>query len=225
MEEITIGQGAFVLAEWDSVNKQNSMFQRAMANLDAKIIRKCDLEWKPKMFNPQMALSPASNNYGRTTILPALFDDHNGAVMDTTGLGGSPDATWRQLFTATGHQMIIQGAGTGETIRENIKVAWAGLAFPNKQQHITEIRFQIGDRKYGRINIEEMQCYNKPALVFEEGYILDEEESFHLYGYVEGPIPTFHDGHTGLYQRIVMIGAAYYNVVSKVLGTVCTPIP
>jgi hypothetical protein len=63
-----------------------------------------------------------------------------------------------------------------------------------------------------------MQCYNKPAIIFEEGYILDEEESFHLYGYVEGPIPVFHDGWTGAYQRIVPLGAAYYKVVSKILG-------
>lgn len=220
-----MGQGGFVICEWDSVNRQNSAFQRSMANLDRKIIEKCSLEWKPKTFNPNLALSPGAGNFGRTTILPALFDDHSGNVMDTTGNGGDPDGTWRQRFTSTGHQVAIQGAGTGETMRENIKVAWAGLAFPNKQQHVTEIKYQIGDRKYGRINIEEMQCYNKPAIIFEDGYILDEEESFHLYAYLEGPIPVFHDAWTGLYARIVMLGAAYYNVVSKVLGTVCTPIP
>jgi hypothetical protein len=169
-------------------------------------------------------LAPGENNYGRTTILPALFDDHNSLPLDTAGGGGSPVATWRQRFTVTGHQMILQGARVGETIPEDFKVAWAGLAFPNKNQHITEIKYQIGDRKYGRINIEEMQCYNKPALIFEDGYILDEEESFHLYAYVEGPIPTYHDTWTGLYQRIVMLGACYSKIVSKVLGVPGTAI-
>lgn len=102
---------------------------------------------------------------------------------------------------------------------EGFKIAWAGLAFPNKQQHITEIKWQIGDRKFGRINIEELKGYNKPAIIFEEGYIINEEESFDLYGYVEGPIAVSEPFIAGLYQRIVMLGAAYFDVVSKVLGT------
>ncbi|GAH13221.1 unnamed protein product, partial [marine sediment metagenome] len=142
--------------------------------------------------------------------LPALFDDHSGNPMTS--------ATWRQLFTVAGHQMIIQGARTGEAIPENFKIAWYGLAFPNKEQHITEIRWQLSNRKYGRINLEEMHLFNKPAVVFEEGLIIDEETSFELYGYVKGPIPTAHDGHVGQYQSIVMLGAAYYDKIDKVLG-------
>jgi len=220
-----MGQGSFVICEWDSVAKKNTLFQRAMASLDSKMISKCNLEWAPRTFNPGLALSPGANNYGRTTILPALFDDHNSAPIDTTGGGGNPVGTWRQLFTATGHQMILQGVRTGETIPEDFKVAWAGLAFPNKEQHITELRWQIGDRKYGRVNVEEIQGYNKPALIFEDGYILDEEQSFHLYGYLEGPLPVHHDGHAGVYQRVVMLGFAAYKVISKVLGVPGTPIP
>jgi len=93
-----------------------------------------------------------------------------------------------------------------------------GLAFPNKEQHITEIKFQIGDRKYGRINLEEMHAYNKPVIIFEDGFILDEEESFELYAYVEGPLPNQLPFIQGVYQRVVMIGAAYFKVISKVLG-------
>ncbi|GAG91782.1 unnamed protein product, partial [marine sediment metagenome] len=127
---------------------------------------------------------------------------------NTTGMGGSPAGTWRQLFTATGHQMILQGNRTGETIPEDFQVGWMGLAFPNKQQQITEIRWQTSDRKYGRINIEEMHSYNKPCIIFEEGFLLKEEQAFHLYGYVEELD----------YQRIVMLGALYYKVIDKVLG-------
>jgi hypothetical protein len=219
-----MGQGGFVLCEWDSIRKKDSAFQLSMRNLDTAIITKCNREWAPKTFNPNTPLAPGNGNYGRTTILPALFDDHNGNALTTAGGGGNPVATWRQLFTTTGHQVLLQGVRTGETIPEDFKIAWAGLAFPNKNQHITEIKYQIGDRKYGRINIEEMHAYNKPAIIFEEGYTLDEEESFHLYGYVEGPIPTHHNGYSGLHQRIVMLGAAYYKVVSKVLGVPGTAI-
>ena len=199
----------YVIAEWDSVQAENSVFQRGLASLDQKIITECNSKWSPLRFNLSKALSPGDDNYGRTTILPELFHDHGGTDM----------AHWRQLFTTAGHQTLIAGNGAGNTIPEDFKIAWAGLAFPNKQQHITEVKWQIGDRKYGRINIEEMKSYNKPALIFEEGYILYEEESFDLYGYVEGPIAISEPFIEGLYQRIVMLGAAYFKRVSKVLGT------
>lgn len=223
-----MGQGLFVLSEWDSVNKENSVFQQTLRRLDEQIITKCNLDWKPRTFNSAKALSGDSGFYGRTTILPALFDDNQSRPLTTAGLGGSPVATWRQRFlaasTTAANTVLLQGVGAGETIPEDFKIAWAGLAFPNKNQHITEIKYQIGDRKYGRLNIEEIHGYNKPAIIFEEGYILDEEESFHLFGYVEGPLPVFHDGWSGIYQRIVPLGACYYKVVSKVLGNVGTAI-
>lgn len=203
-----MGQGSYVIAEWDSLRKNNRLFQDAIAGLDNKIIRKTNAEWAPKTFNALKALSPGEGNYGRTTILPELFDDHDDTQMNH----------WRQYFDTAGHQTLITGTRAGNTIPEDFKVAWIGLAFPNKQQHITEIRMQIGDRKYGRLNIEEIKSYNKPALIFDEGFILDEEESFDLYGYVEGPIPNQAPFNIGIYQRIVMLGAAYFKVVSKVLG-------
>lgn len=204
-----MGQGSFVLCELNSVQAENSVFQRSLAALDQRVIGKCNAEWGPKTFNARKPLSLGENSYGRTTILPELFHDHSGADM----------AHWRQLFTTAGHQTLIAGNGAGNTIPEDFKIAWAGLAFPNKQQHITEIKWQIGDRKFGRIDIEEIKGYNNPALIFEEGYLIDEEESFDLYGYVEGPIAISEPFIAGLYQRIVMLGAAYFSVVSKVLGT------
>jgi hypothetical protein len=224
-----MGQGSYVICEWASISEQNSAFQMAMQALDNRILMKCDMDWKPRTFNSAKALTGENGSYGRTTILPALFDDHNQNPLTTAGGGGSPIATWRQRFTAasltTADTMLLQGVGLGETIPKDFKVAWAGLAFPNKDQAITEIKYQIGDRKFGRINIEELQCYNKPAIIFEEGYVLEEEESFHLYGYVEGPIPLFHDGWSGIYQRIVMLGASYFKIVSKILGVPGTAIP
>jgi len=155
-------------------------------------------------------LTGGEGYYGRTTILPGLFHDINDADL----------ATWRQYFlpAQSGNQTIITGNASGNTIPEDFKVAWMGLALPNKEQHITEIKFQIGDRKYGRLNIEEVHAYNKPILVFDEGFIIDEETSFDLYAYIQGDIPNQAPFITGLYQRIVMIGSAYFKVISKVLG-------
>jgi len=211
-----MGQGSYVICEYDSVQKENRLFQLAMQKLEQKTVNKCLSDWKPKGFSIAKALSPSEGNFGRTTILPALFDGH--CPVATPATGTQLTGTWRQLFTVAGNQILLQGNRASETIAEDFKIAWIGLAFPNKEQHITEIKWQIGDRKYGRINLEEMHLYNKPAVIFEEGFVLNEEESFHLYGFVQGPIPTHHDGYVALHQSIVMLGAAYFKVVSKVLG-------
>jgi len=199
--------GGYVLCEWDKVQREYPEFQAAFASLEAQMIQKCNLDWSPRTCG---FLTPRSDQYGRTTILPALFDGYDASQM----------AHWRQTLTATGHQTLITGTRTGNTIPEDFKIAWIGLAFPNKQHHITEVKWQIGDRKFGRINLEEIRSYNKPAVIFEDGFIIDEEQAFDLYGYVEGPIPTLAWGPTTpcVYQSIVMLGAAYYTRIDKVLG-------
>jgi len=190
-----MGQGGLIFCEWDSVKKEFPDFQRAFAELEADMVAKCDAEWMPKSYG---YMTPGANQYGATSILPEVFRGFNTAIM----------AHWRQLITSTGNQLLIYGNGTGAIMPEDIKVAWLGLAFPNKQQNITELRWQISDKKYGRINIEEIKSYNKPALIFEEGFVLNEEESFDLWGYVE----------EADFQRIVMLGALYYKTIDRVLG-------
>lgn len=193
-----MGLGSYVFAEWHSVQKQAREFQNAFADLETRLITKCNLDWSPKTFNAALALSPGLNNYGRTTILPPLFK----------GFAGTQLVHWRQHLTSTGHQTLLTGSAAGNTIPEDFKVGLIGFAFPNKQMNISEIKFQIGDRKYGRIDLEELHLYDKPALVFEEGFIIDEETSFELYGYVE---------HAD-YQRIVPLGFCCFKVIDKVLG-------
>lgn len=209
MEDKHIGQGSYVICEMDSIQKEYPGFQSAMRALEAKLLEKSSLDWgqvnRPKPFGK---LTASKDEFGRTTILPALFDDHSGVQM----------ATWRQRFTVAGHQTIMAGCRAGNTLPEDFKVGCMGFAFPNKNQHLTEIKMQIGDRKYGRINLEELLQYNKPAVIFEEGFTIEEEESFELYGFIEGPIPVHHDGFTGVYQRIVPIGFTTFRVIDKVLG-------
>lgn len=190
-----MGQGGYIFCEWDSVQKQWPKFQRAFADLENRVIEKCNADWEPKTFG---YLTPNEKQYGRTSILPRLFLGWNSVVLPH----------WRQHITSTGHQTLLTGVRTGGTLPEDFKVAWIGLAFPNKQMQISEIRWQISDAKFGRVNIEELRGYNKPALIFEEGFILNEEEAFDLYGYVEQED----------YQRIIPLGAAYYRILDKVLS-------
>ena len=187
--------GGFVFCEYSSLQDDFRKFQQTLASLESKVIEETARSWAPMSFG---GMTPGSGQFGRTTILPPLFNDVNGNQM----------ATWRQNFTSTGHQTIMTGTRAGNTIPEDFKVGWMGLAFPNKEMNITELKWQIGDRRYGRVNVEEMKVYDQPALVFEEGLVINEEESFELYAYVE---------NTG-YQRIVPLGFCVYKVINKVLG-------
>jgi len=182
------------------VQKEWPRFQRAFAELESRVIEKCDADWAPKTFG---YLTPNERQYGRTSILPVLFRGFNDVQL----------VHWRQTITESGNQLLLRGRETGNVIPEDFKIAWIGLAFPNKQQHITELKWQISDAKYGRINIEELRSYNKPAIIFEEGFIIDEEESFELYGYVEEA-----SSETPAYQRIIPLGACYFKVITKVVG-------
>jgi hypothetical protein len=193
------------------VRKEFPDYQRALQNLEVLAIEKYETRWKTRFGG----LTPPEGTWGRTTILPALFDP-NPAVYGGAAFGATaavagftlPPRYWRQYFNTTGNQVILQGAGGGEIIPEDYAVAWMGLAFPNKQQLISEVRWQTSDRKFVRVDIEEIESYNKPALVFEEGFLLNEEQAFHLYGYVK---------EVG-YQRIVMLGKTLFSVIDKVLG-------
>ena len=187
------------------MQKEFPNFQNAFKNLESKLINRCNLDWSPRSFG---GLNLSGDQYGRTTILPELFDDHS----------ASPMTTFRQLFTSSGNQTLMSGVNAGSTIPKDFKLALMGFGFPNQNQHITEIKMQIGDRKFGRIDLEEMHQYDCPAIIFEEGYEVNEEEAFDLYGYVEGPIPTALGGYVGIWQRIVPIGAAYFKFYDRVGG-------
>ena len=209
--------GGYVLCEWDEVAVQNPEFQATFAALENDIIRKTAIDWSPRTFG---AMLPSSDQFGRTTILPAAFRGFGMSYSTTPTAGTNFMPHWRQTLTSTGHQTLIMGERNGDIIPEDIKVAWLGLAFPNKQQHITEVRWQIGDRKFGRVNLEQMLAYDTPALIFEDGFVLDEETSFHLYGYIDGPIPVipWAPDTDSIYQSIVMLGAMYYKNINRVLG-------
>ncbi|GAG16524.1 unnamed protein product [marine sediment metagenome] len=205
-----MGSGGYVICELNSVQRTYPHFQNTFIDLEREVIGMCKADWHRE----NGYLTPHSGQFGRTTILPALFD----------GLDAVQMAHWRQTWTVTGNQTLITGTRAGNLLPEDFKVALVGLAFPNKNQHVTEIKMQIGDRKYGRMDIEEMRGYNLPAIIFDEGYIIDEETAFDLYGYIEpGFGDTLPDNGPGgvadtIYQRIVLLGAAYYKQIDRVLG-------
>ncbi len=163
--------GGFVLCEYENVKKQFPEFRAVLETLHSDLVSKAQSDWAPLTFG---GMAPKAGQFGESTIIPSLFNDMAGVRL----------TTWDQWFTATGAQIIMTGAAPGGTIYEDYKIGLAGLVFLDKAIRISEIRLQIGDRKLPRINIEEAFVYNKPAIVFEQGFVLDEQTGFELMAYI-----------------------------------------
>lgn len=90
---------------------------------------------------------------------------------------------------------------------KDFRGAIAGFAFGSKAICVTKLKMQIGDTKIPIVDIEEIRNYNKPVLIFEEGFEIDEETGFELRGFFEGPG----------YQRIIPKGFVFYRRKDLVL--------
>ncbi len=206
---------SFVICEYEKVKAGFPEFKRTLETLESSLRAKCAADWSPKTFGK---LTPSTSQFGETTILPPLFRD-----LTMSAATSGQMVTWDQWLTFTAAEKaagvgaagvgasktIMTGSGTGGTILEDYKVGLAGLAFLDKSIRVSEIKMQISDRKLPRMNIEEAFAYNKPAIVFEEGYILDEETGFELIAYVlsQGP------------QRIKPLGLQMNRVPNKLQVT------
>jgi len=182
----------YVLCDYEYVKRYFPEFESVLRKLEEDLIARANAKWSPLKYG---GITPKSGEYGKSTIIPSLFKDNAGNVL----------TTWEQEFTATGSQTILTGAASGGTIYEDYMVGFVGFAFLDPVIRVTEIKMQISDKKLPRINLEEAYAYKKPAIVFEEGFILDEETGFELIGYVEA---------TGL-QRIKPIGIQLNRVPNK----------
>jgi len=200
---------SYVICEYEKVKANFPEFKATMEALSTQLRAKCAADWSPKTFG---GLAPTAGQFGETTIIPAMFRDQTMTAANT----GNMD-TWNQTLTLTNaqrllggaQQTIMSGSGTGGIILEDYKIGLAGLVFLDKAIRVSEIKMQISDKKLPRINIEEALAYNKPAIVFENGYILDEETGFDLYAYVttQGP------------QRIKLLGLQMNRVPNRLQVT------
>jgi len=184
----------FVICEYEKVKKTFPQFKAVLDTLESSLVSKALSDWDPLKYG---GITPKAGEFGKTTIMPQLFNGLQAAYQPLT--------TWYQWFNAIGNQIIMTGAGSGATIVEDFKIGLAGLAFLDKAIRISEIKMQISDKKLPRINIEEAFVYNKPAIVFEDGYILDEETAFDLYAWVRTQGP----------QRIKLLGIQLNRVPNK----------
>lgn len=160
----------YVICEYERVKEYFPEFNGMMQNLEADLLSRAQRDWAPLVYG---GFNPKSGQFGRTTIIPALFNDNAGTRM----------TTWEQTITALGHQTLLTGSAGNNAFYEDYKIGLAGFAFLDDAMRISELKMYISDKKIARMNIEEAYCYNKPAIVFEQGFTLDEETNFELFAF------------------------------------------
>jgi hypothetical protein len=185
---------SYVICEYDKVRKVFPEFKAVVEDLKNALIAKARSDWGMEFGG----MAPAAGQFSWSTLQPSLF----------RGMAAGALTTWRQNFTSTGHNLVLAGSGTGYRLLEDYKVGIVGIAVLDKVLRFTEVKMQVSDKKLPRINIEEAFGYDKPAIVFEEGFILDEEKAFELYAYVI----------TQGYQTLKPIGFQLNRVPDKMLG-------
>ena len=207
----------FVITEYEKVKQSFPEYQATMTALRGSLIQKAEADWAPMKWAgrlhpefvamgviPAPGLQTSAGYFGETTIFPEMFENRvNTTFTSWNRWLGSPG----EALTVPGNNVIMQGANSG-AIYEDYKIGLAGIAFLDKAIRISEIKMQIGAKKIPRMNIEEAFAYKNPAIIFEEGFILDEESGFDLYAYVLTAGPC----------RIALLGLQVNRVFDKLLG-------
>lgn len=204
----------FVYCEAKDIRNEAPEFQNTIRELEARVMENTKGVWPGMSYG---GLTPREKQFGRTTFLPQFFADGAGDVLDEHHLpAGWGQNNFRILYTALlpflgaipGWKTILVGGGAPIGVTpEDIRMAWAGLAFTTESIHVSKIRFEIGDTRYPIMDVEEIHSYETPTMIFEEGFEIPEETNFMLRGFFEA---------TGK-QRIVPLGFVYYRRKDTVL--------
>ena len=206
---------SYVIYEESEIRREAPEFQRTLRSLEDMVLSNTLGLWPGFTYG---GFQPGKKQFGRTTWLPWLFADENDDILDSHH---EPDYwgrnSFRQLFTSTspttddmpGWRTILQGGNPTAigTMPKDFRGAIAGFAFGGKTICVTKLKMQIGNKKIPMVDIEEIHNYNKPVLIFEEGFEIDEETGFELRGWFEAPG----------YQRIVPKGFVFYRRMDLVL--------
>lgn len=113
-------------------------------------------------------LFPGAKQFGQTTIRPRFFG------LGTTG-GASPES-WNRNIATIGWQDFVNN-----NVIEDVYVGIVGFIMPNVSQRVGAIRMEAGSRKFPVINLEgEADIMSEPAVIFEKGIVIPEEEGFKL---------------------------------------------
>jgi hypothetical protein len=108
-------------------------------------------------------LIPGANQFGVAAIRPRFVQ---------LGTVAGKGETWNRNLATVGWQDVINN-----NVIEDVYIGVLGFILPNVSQRVASIRFEAGKQKFPVINLEgEIDIMSEPAVIFEKGIIIPEEE-------------------------------------------------
>lgn len=152
-----------VIMEYSKIKKEFPEFLAAYSETLAKGKRDVKDAWGLN----DGGLFPGANEYGVTTIRPRFVQ-----IGTTSGKIES----WNRNLATIGWQDFVNN-----NVIEDVYIGIVGFSFPNVSQRCGAIRIEAGKQKFPVLNLEgEMDIMSEPAVIFETGIIVPEEEAFKL---------------------------------------------
>lgn len=153
-----------VIVEYKKIRTAYPEFVSSWEATKADVIQKAQAAWGLKYGG----LFPESGQFGETTIRPRFFS----AFGTTTGR-----ETWNRNLGTAGWNTVIDD----KTVIEDVYIGLMGFLFPNASNRVSHIRLEAGKRKLPVINLEgEIDVMEEPAVIFETGIVIPEEDSVKL---------------------------------------------
>lgn len=151
-----------VITEYSKVRDKFPEFQTAWNDTLAKARKDAQDAWGLT----DGGLFPGANQFGQSPLRPRFFQ------IGTTGEFES----WNRNLGTYGWQNVVDNS-----IIEDVYVGILGFVLPNVSQRISAIRLEAGKSKFPVINLQgEVDIMSEPAVVFEKGIVIPEEEAFLL---------------------------------------------
>ena len=157
-----------IIVELDKIRQEYPEYQESIDSVYEQARKVADAKFKGKILG---GMFPESGQYGITTALPKFFDWRAGTPRLTTFRQNYGSSGWNKIFTGVSDEGIVTGA--------------CGIMIPDPTINVNEIRLEIDNRKYPRINLEEMHGMKKPAVIFREGFVIPPKAQYEMYGRFE----------------------------------------
>ena len=188
----------FVIAPASKIREagQYDDFRSILADLQQNALAKASTVWKGYSFG---GLRPEGQQFGITTFRPRDVMTPGGQ----TNTGGGT-ATFVKTYGSQGSWTDIYSY----SVPENEIHAWAGVGIPDASLIFSQMRFEISDRRFPIIDIEEAHMFPGGfALMFKqdkgEEFIAVENDRVLLRGRQER-------GTRGRQQRVIPLGFQLY---------------
>ncbi len=146
----------YIIAPLDKIKGEGGFpeYASVLKDLQDAAIERAKQIWKGFDFG---GLYPGDNQFG---ICPLRANEMAHDVTSTT-LSGT--YTFRKTFAATGWRNLFD-----YSVRDEIIHAFAGFMITDEINRVLETRFELGDRKYPILDLQEARGWGTFAIVFKE---------------------------------------------------------